>query len=300
MSAKYSTLPSPTMAVWSLGAALLLAAGSPPAQGQGAALAPADQAAFDTLVVGQRLLSSLAPASLYHVDFVAAGRFEETEGAATYAGSYSYTNTGPDTGTVIFNYDDGDSCTNSVTFVSRTTGSLTYTCNDGTSGETNWRLADDPDYVPVTPPGTGTAGTESFSIPNLGGWSVTSNGTEVATGSGYGRIRAEAGSTTPSGIAIFGFRKGGVLIAEAGVPASEPVQAGRIFAEVREPVNTGLAIANPNDAPATILFHFRDAEGERFGDGQFELGAHEQTAQFLNQAPFNSGEVESGTFTFTS
>ena len=267
---------------------------------EGEALAPADPAAFDALVIGQRMLSSLAPASLYHVDFVEAGRFEETQGAATYAGSYSYTNTGPDTGTVVFNYDDGDSCTNSVTFVSPTTGSLTYTCNDGTSGETNWRLVDDPDYVPLTPPETGTGGTESFSIPDRGGTSTTSSGSADTLRVGYGRIRAEAGSTTPSGIAIFGFRPGGVLVAEAGVPATEPIQEGRIFAEVRGPVNTGLAIANPNDTPATILFHFRDAEGERFGDGQFELGAHEQTAQFLSQEPFNSGELESGTFTFAS
>ena len=140
----------------------------------------------------------------------------------------------------------------------------------------------------------------SFSFPNRGGSSITSSGTEEATRSGYGRIRAEAGSTTPSGIAIFGFRQGGVLIAEAGVPATEPVQEGRIFAEVRGPVNTGLAIANPNDAPATIVFHFTDDQGERFGDGQFELGAHEQIAKFLDQEPFNSGDEVSGTFTFTS
>ncbi len=30
------------------------------------------------------------------------------------------------------------------------------------------------------------------------------------------------------------------------------------------------------------------------------MGAHRQTSRFLNQTPFNSGEVESGTFTFTS
>ena len=256
---------------------------------EGAALAPADAAAFDDLVVGQRMLSILPT---YYVDFVAAGRFEQTQGAAISAGSYSYATTGPDTGTVVFNYDDGDSCTNSVTFVSRTTGRLSFTCNDGRTGETSWRLVEIPAPTPPAP--------ESFEIPNLGGWSITSSGTETATRSGYGRIRAKAGSTTPSGIAIFGFRPGGVLVAEAGVPATEPIREGRIFAEVRGPVNTGLAIANPNDAPATILFHFRDAEGERFGDGQFELGAHQQTAKFLNQAPFNSGEVESGTFTFTS
>ena len=173
---------------------------------EGEALAPADPAAFDALVVGQRMLSSLAPAFLYHVDFVAAGRFEETQGAAIYAGSYSYTNTGPDTGTVVFNYDDGDSCTNSVTFVSPTTGSLTFTCNDGMSGETDWRLVDDPDYAPVTPPETGTDGTESFSIPDRGGTSTTSSGSADTLRVGYGRIRADAGSTTPSGIAIFQFR----------------------------------------------------------------------------------------------
>ncbi len=280
------------MAAWSLGAFLLLAAGSPPLQAQDVATAPADRAAFDALVIGQRLLSTLAPASLYHVDFVEAGRFEETEGSTTYAGSYSYTNTGPDTGAVVFNYDDGDSCTYSVTFETPTAGSLTYTCTEGETGGSDWRLVDDPDYVPV--------GAESFSIPNLGGWSVTSNGTEADMRSGYGRIRAEAGSNTPSGIAIFGYNPGGTLISEAGVPATEAVRQGRIFAEVNGPVNTGLAIANPNDAPATILFHFTDTEGVRFGEGSFELGAREQTARFLNETPFNSGEVESGTFTFTS
>ncbi len=263
---------------------------------EGLALAPADRAEFDALAVGRRMLSSF-PASLYHVDFVEAGRFEETEGSTTYAGSYSYTNTGPDTGTVVFNYDDGDSCTYSVTFDTPTAGSLTYTCTEGETGGSDWRLVDDPDYGPETPP---EVGVESFSFPNLGGWSTTSNGTEAATRSGYGRIRGEAGSTTPSGIAIFGFRPGGTLVAEAGVPAAETVRGGRIFAEVRGPVNTGLAIANPNDAPATIGFYFTDDERERFAEGSFELGAHEQTAKFLNQEPFNSGELESGTFTFTS
>ena len=152
--------------------------------------------------------------------------------------------------------------------------------------------------VPVT---TTATGTESFSIPNLGGWSTTSNGTGESVRVGYGRIRAEAGSTTPSGIAIFQFRDSeGVLISEAGVPASEPVREGRIFAEVNGPVNTGLAIANPNDVPATIQFYFTDTSGTRFADGSVELGAHQQTAKFLDQEPFNSGSSVLGTFTFTS
>ena len=147
---------------------------------------------------------------------------------------------------------------------------------------------------------TAPVGTESFSIPDRGGRSTTSSGTAESLRQGYGRIRADAASSTPSGIAIFGLRHDGVLIAEAGVPATEPVQEGRIFAEVNGPVNTGLAIANPNDVLATIRFYFTDTSGARFADGSFELGANQQTAKFLDQEPFNGGPSVLGTFTFTS
>ena len=153
------------MAVWCLAAVLLLATGSPSLQAQDEALAPADQAAFEALVLGQRMLATFlgfrVPPADYHVDFVVAGRFEETNRGAFNEGSYSYTNTGPDTGTVVFTYDAGNICTYLVNFTSLTRGSLSYTCTEGEPDETNWRLVDDPDYVP--------AGTESFSIPNLGG-----------------------------------------------------------------------------------------------------------------------------------
>ena len=141
----------------------------------------------------------------------------------------------------------------------------------------------------------------SFSITDLGGWSVASNGNAEALRTGYGRIRAAEDSTTPSGVAIFQYRDGdGVLISEAGVPAAEPVSGGRIFAEVNGSVTTGLAMANPNDAPATIDFHFTDAEGRRFAEGSFVLDAHAQIATLLNDAPFHSGAGILGTFTFTS
>ena len=163
-------------------------------------------------------------------------------------------------------------------------------------------LAESPSSTPVVPAGTGT---ESFSFSDLGGWSTTSSGTEETVRVGYGRISAAAGSATPSGIAIFQFRDSqGVLIAEASVPATGLIQEGRIFAEVEGPVNTGLAIANPNDVPATIRFYFTDTTGTNLGSGSFELGEHEQTARFLNQEPFNEalpdGSPVLGTFTFES
>ncbi len=157
-------------------------------------------------------------------------------------------------------------------------------------------------------------GTESFELPNLGGQSITSSGTETTTQVGYGRIRADAGRSTPSGIAIIGYSPGGTLISEAGVPASEPVREGRIFAESSGTpgqagsIQTGLAIANPNDAPATINFYFTDTDGARFGEDSSVLGAGQQISEFLHQTTFNrkkderfnDGKEVSGTFTFTS
>ena len=187
-----------------------------------------------------------------------------------------------------------------------TTGSVgehtvTVVVSDPTSrvrNDPNMLLRDQRSWVITVEPTT-------FSIPDRGGWSTTSSGTEETVRVGYGRISAHAGSATPSGIAIFQYRDSqGVLIAEASVPATELIQEGRIFAEVEGPVNTGLAIANPNDETAVISFYFTDTTGTNLGSGTFELGEHEQTARFLNQEPFNEalpdGSPVLGTFTFES
>ena len=144
------------------------------------------------------------------------------------------------------------------------------------------------------------AQTESFSISDRGGLSVSSQGTFDNTTVGYAGIRPDEGMTTPSGVAIFGLTQNGVLITEAGVPAVTLVQEGRMFAEVGGPVNTGVAFANPNDVDATINFLFTDTSGVNFGSGNFQLAANQQTAKFLNEEPFNGGSSVLGTFTFTS
>ena len=104
-------------------------------------LAPADEAAFNTLVVGQRVATNFPTV---YVDFVSPGRFRENQGTETYTGSYTYRNTGSDTGTVTFNYDDGDRCTASLTFDSTTSGTATSMCDDGFNLDYNWRLVEIP------------------------------------------------------------------------------------------------------------------------------------------------------------
>ena len=100
--------------------------------------APVDQAAFDRLVVGKQAVR--VDDSRYYTEFPSAGRFVEYVPGARWPGSYRYSNTGLNTGTVTQNYDDGDACTSHLTFTSATTATERYTCNDGERGTGTWRL----------------------------------------------------------------------------------------------------------------------------------------------------------------
>src|SRR5262245_20042039 len=104
---------------------------------------------------------------------------------------------------------------------------------------------------------------------------------------------------TPSGLAIIGLRQNNVLITEASVPASPLIQSGRIHAEIHGPVNTGLAMANPNGRPATLSFFFTDRNGN-FRQGSTTIPGNGQIAAFLSESPFNGDSSLSGTFTFNS
>ena len=165
--------------------------------------APANEAAFNDLVVGKRISSGVPN---YYSDFVSPGRFRETEGADTYTGSYTYRNTGSNTGTVTLNYDDGDRCTFHLTFASATAGTGTFTCNDGESGEFNWRLveipasAGAPDLVVQTPsvsdsnPNAGESFTLSAAVRNQG------NGRSASTTLRHYRSSDETISTSDTAV----------------------------------------------------------------------------------------------------
>ena len=110
--------------------------------------APADQAAFDALVVGKR--AYWGPGNV--TEFVSPGRFIETDSGDTYSGSYTYRRTGPNTGTLVSNYGAGQTCTNRITFTTATSGRASYTCSDGErAGPFDWRLSGGsaaPDLLP--------------------------------------------------------------------------------------------------------------------------------------------------------
>ncbi len=137
-----------------------------------------------------------------------------------------------------------------------------------------------------------------FTVANRGGSSLRTDGAGALV-QGYTRIQPDSGSTTASGIAILGFRQNNVLVSEAGVPASSPIQNGRIYAEVNGPLNTGVAIANPNSQAAVITFQITNSAGPG-RTGTFTIPANTQKAFFLNSEPVNGGNAIQGTFSFSS
>jgi trimeric autotransporter adhesin len=152
----------------------------------------------------------------------------------------------------------------------------------------------------AAPPAQG----QIFAISSRGGLSLSTVGNAPTTTVGYGRVQSS--DLGLGGIAIFSYRPNNVLISEAAVPATRTLTTGRIYAYIggevvgNRPgvfVNTGVAIANPNDSIAQVSFSFT---GSANSSGVTTIPANGQIAAFLTQAPFNAGSSFDGTFTFTS
>ena len=140
----------------------------------------------------------------------------------------------------------------------------------------------------------------SIAIPSAWAASFSTNGGLPNIATGYATLIRDGQAPMPAGQAILGFSENGVLISETALPGTTTKTGGWFYAEVGGSVNTGLAVANPNNQPVTISFNFYDANGVDFGHGSTILDANAQMAQFLDQAPFNASAPLSATFTFHS
>jgi len=141
---------------------------------------------------------------------------------------------------------------------------------------------------------------QGFSIVDRGAVSFDTLGEAGAMTVGYARVQPNTGSTTPAGFLTFQYRQNSVLVGQASVPATATTQSGRIYAEVGGPVNTGIAIANPNPFAVNITFDFTDSAGQSIRTGSFQLEANSQIARFLDQSPFSVGASIRGAMTFTA
>ena len=139
-----------------------------------------------------------------------------------------------------------------------------------------------------------------YKIPQNGGVSLVTTEPTNETELSIAHVLTQQDQGTLAGVAIIDLKQNGVLITEAGVPASPEVVSGRVYAEVRGPVNTGIALSNPTDQDTSISFYFTNTDGRDFGSGSFTLAANQQVSAFLNQAPFNGPDNLQGSLTFNS
>jgi hypothetical protein len=106
------------------------------------------------------------------------------------------------------------------------------------------------------------------------------------------RVTPASGSKAPTGVAVFSLRSGGVSVSTAGVPSSGTSNAFRMYAESSGSpgqigsIQTGIAIANPGTATASVVFELNTLSGTSTGlTGSLSIPAGGQTALFLNQIP---------------
>ena len=93
-----------------------------------AGFAPPDGAAFNARFVGRRVRATDGSG---YVDFVSSGRFSESDNDGMYEGDYTYENEGPNSGKLVFTYDDGEVCTALAAFDSFIAGTTLSVCEDG-------------------------------------------------------------------------------------------------------------------------------------------------------------------------
>ena len=135
------------------------------------AVAPLDEQTFNSRMVGK----SFHVETIF-LDFVSAGRFSQN---GRLPGSYSYSNTGSNTGLLTLTYDGGQfggGCTLQLTFASATTGTLSLACNSGVEGQGAWRISEiGTPLAPRVVPRSGTDTKLDISFP----WFLSASATEA-------------------------------------------------------------------------------------------------------------------------
>jgi hypothetical protein len=75
------------------------------------------------------------------------------------------------------------------------------------------------------------------------------------------RVIPDANTSSPSAFAIFSFRKDGITVAEASVPAVPAGKAFRVYAESSPSIQTGIAIVNNSSDVASVEVEIHDLNG---------------------------------------
>jgi hypothetical protein len=113
-----------------------------------------------------------------------------------------------------------------------------------------------------------------------------SSGFPANTTTGWVQVIPDAGTSTPVGSGIFGYNPGNVLVSESGIPAAAATTHARVYVDLSENHNTGLAIASVSNTSSNITIHAYQKDGVTpagIGRPPIPLAANGHIAAFADE-----------------
>jgi virginiamycin B lyase len=125
-----------------------------------------------------------------------------------------------------------------------------------------------------------------YSIPSGGIFRFQTDGSPATANIGWIRVVPDVSNSTPVGSGIFGFNPVDMLVSESGIPSTTDTTHARIYVDLSNNHNTGLAVANLTNGASSILIKAFQTDGVTeagTGGKTLSLSAGGHTAAFANQ-----------------
>jgi photosystem II stability/assembly factor-like uncharacterized protein len=125
-----------------------------------------------------------------------------------------------------------------------------------------------------------------YSIPPGGTFRIQTDGSSAGQKAGWGRLTPDNENSTPLGSGVFSFNPADILTTESGIPSVLATTHARVFVDLTENHNTGLAIANLDAADTNIAIQAFQTDGVTpagQNQGPLPLVGYGHDAKFANQ-----------------
>jgi len=177
-------------------------------------------------------------------------------------------------GTFFPHFADGAGWTTQISLVNPTDNAITGTL----------RFID-PRGQPaaLTLNGPAVVGDVNYAIAPRSAAQFVSAGASNTAGAGSIRIVPSQNNAAPVGSLVFSYRAGGIRVTEAGLSASSPAFAFRLYAEGSQSTQSGIAITNPSSTSTTVGLELINPGGATVASGSVAIGPNAQVGSFLNQ-----------------
>jgi hypothetical protein len=138
----------------------------------------------------------------------------------------------------------------------------------------------------VTQAGGSSGSSFVYSIPAGGTYRLQTDGSPTTAKVGWVQLTPNSGTSTPVGAGLFGYNPEDALVTESGVPTTVSTIHARIYVDLSEWHNMGLAIANPTSTNANITITAFQMDGVTAigtNQGPIQLSANGHSAHFAGE-----------------